>query len=51
LERAFAHYRAQGRRAVLLGVDSDSPTGAHRLYEKVGMRPHRVIDAWALAIG
>jgi ribosomal protein S18 acetylase RimI-like enzyme len=47
LQRAFARYRDEGRGAVLLGVDSDSPTGAQRLYESVGMRPHRVIDAWS----
>jgi ribosomal protein S18 acetylase RimI-like enzyme len=51
LQRAFAYYRDEGRRAVLLGVDSSSPTGAQRLYERVGMRPHRVIDAWSLDIG
>ncbi len=51
LQRAFAYYRDRGCVAVLLGVDSDSPTGANHLYEKVGMRPHRVIDAWSLPIG
>jgi ribosomal protein S18 acetylase RimI-like enzyme len=50
LRRAFAYYRDRGRQAVSLGVDSDSPTGANHLYEKVGMRPHRVIDAWSLPI-
>jgi hypothetical protein len=35
---------------VQLGVDSESPTGAVRLYERVGMRPLRVIDAWSLPI-
>jgi ribosomal protein S18 acetylase RimI-like enzyme len=50
LQRAFARYRDEGRGAVLLGVDSSSPTGAQRLYERVGMRPHRVIDAWSLDI-
>ena len=50
LQRAFAYYRDRGFVAVQLGVDSDSPTGANHLYEKVGMRPHRVIDAWSLPI-
>ncbi|MFN8159080.1 MAG: GNAT family N-acetyltransferase [Candidatus Nanopelagicales bacterium] len=48
LERAFAMYAERGLRGVQLGVDSTSPTGANHLYEGVGMRPHRVIDAWAL---
>ena len=48
LRRSFARYAAQGRRGVQLGVDSTSPTGANHLYESVGMRPHRVIDAWSL---
>lgn len=47
LIRAFRHYRDRGRAGVLLAVDSDSPTGAQHLYEKVGMRAVRVIDAWA----
>jgi ribosomal protein S18 acetylase RimI-like enzyme len=46
LERAFRYYRDRGRAGVQLGVDSDSPTGANHLYEKVGMRPVRVIDAF-----
>ena len=29
------------------GVNCESPTGANHLYESVGMRPHRVIDAWS----
>ena len=48
LQRAFARYAERGLRGVQLGVDSTSPTGANHLYESVGMRPHRVIDAWAL---
>ena len=50
LHRAFHYYRDRGRAAVLLGVDSTSPTGANHLYEKVGMRPVRVIDAWNLTL-
>lgn len=50
LRRSFERYAARGRVAVQLGVDSESPTGANHLYESVGMRPHRVIDAWALAL-
>ncbi|HET7902141.1 MAG TPA: GNAT family N-acetyltransferase, partial [Candidatus Nanopelagicales bacterium] len=48
LRRAFAAYAERGLRGVQLGVDSTSPTGANHLYESVGMRPHQVIDAWAL---
>lgn len=39
LLNTFDHYRARGRRAVQLGVDSQNTTGATRLYEGVGMRP------------
>ena len=48
LLRAFRYYRDRGRAGVMLAVDSDSPTGANHLYESVGMRPVRVIDAWSL---
>ncbi len=44
LADAFACYRDAGRARVLLHVDSDSPTGATRLYEAVGMTPDLVID-------
>ena len=47
LERSFRYYRDRGRAGVQLSVDSDSPTGANHLYEKVGMRPVRIIDAFA----
>ena len=50
LERAFDYYRGRGMVGVQLGVDSASPTGANHLYEKVGMTPHRVIDAWSRPI-
>lgn len=46
LERAFLYYRDLGRSGVQLSVDSDSPTGANHLYEKVGMRASRIMDAW-----
>lgn len=46
LERAFLYYRDLGRSGVQLSVDSDSPTGANHLYEKVGMRARRIMDAW-----
>jgi ribosomal protein S18 acetylase RimI-like enzyme len=39
LATAFAEYRRRGKRGVSLGVDAESPTGANRLYERVGMRP------------
>jgi ribosomal protein S18 acetylase RimI-like enzyme len=47
LARSFAYYRGRGRSGVQLDVDSANATGATRLYEKAGMRPHRVIDAWS----
>jgi ribosomal protein S18 acetylase RimI-like enzyme len=47
LTRAFLYYRDRGRAGVQLGVDSTSPTGADKLYAKVGMHVVREIDAWA----
>ena len=37
LLNAFAEYKRRGYEAVALDVDADSPTGATRLYESVGM--------------
>jgi mycothiol synthase len=39
LLHAFGEMRRRGRRKVVLGVDSDSPTNALHLYEKAGMHP------------
>ncbi|MGD9955958.1 MAG: N-acetyltransferase family protein [Candidatus Nanopelagicales bacterium] len=50
LRRAFVHYRDKGRAGVQLGVDSTSPTGADKLYRKVGMDVLREIDAWSLQL-
>jgi ribosomal protein S18 acetylase RimI-like enzyme len=46
LLRAFEQARAKGRAGVQLGVDAANETGATALYESVGMRPVRVIEAW-----
>jgi ribosomal protein S18 acetylase RimI-like enzyme len=46
LRRAFVHYRDLGRTATQLGVDATNTTGAVALYEKVGMRPARIVDAY-----
>ena len=37
LYRSFAEFWARGVTRVTLGVDADSPTGATKLYERVGM--------------
>ncbi len=37
LHASFARYAAEGRNAVKLHVDAESPTGATHLYESVGM--------------
>jgi len=39
LTHAFAEYWQRGQKTVCLGVDASSPTGATRLYERVGMSP------------
>ncbi len=41
LRRAFAEFRHRGLKRAGLGVDAQSPTGATRLYERVGMRIFR----------
>ncbi len=41
LREAFAELRRRGLPRAYLGVDSENPTGAMRLYESVGMRPRR----------
>jgi mycothiol synthase len=38
LQHAFAEFRRRGERTVRLGVDTENPTGATRLYERAGMR-------------
>jgi mycothiol synthase len=43
---AFAMFRARGQRAVSLGVDSQSITGATRLYERAGMYVERRHDLY-----
>lgn len=45
IEAACAHFRAAGFDHAMLGVDSDSLTGAYRLYESLGFRPlHRQVQ-------
>ena len=46
LLRAFAEARRRSIAAVELNVDSESPTGATRLYEGVGMRAIRSFERW-----
>jgi GNAT superfamily N-acetyltransferase len=41
----------RGIRAAMLAVDSESPTGATRLYERAGMHEHRRIDVFVKAFG
>lgn len=50
LRRAFVHYRDLGRTATLLGVDATNTTGAVALYEKVGMRPVLVMEAYEIEV-
>ena len=37
LQHAFAEFYRRGKRRVALGVDSENPSGATRLYERAGM--------------
>ena len=46
LRQAFRELSARGRTGCDLHVDSDSVTGATRLYERVGMRAHPRFATW-----
>ena len=46
LRRTFALLHARGLRRVRLSVDSENPTGATRLYERVGMSVLRQSNTW-----
>jgi mycothiol synthase len=51
LRRSFATFARRGLRQVLLSVDADNPTGATRLYERVGMRVVNRWDWWERSLG
>jgi mycothiol synthase len=46
LHHTFREFQARGATGVGLGVDAESLTGAHRLYESVGMRVVRRFDTY-----
>jgi mycothiol synthase len=46
LRRSFEMLSDRGLRRVLVSVDAENPTGATRLYERVGMRVIRGWDLW-----
>ena len=46
LRRSFATFSDRGVRRVILNVDAENPTGATRLYERVGMRIATRWDLW-----
>jgi mycothiol synthase len=46
LRHAFRELHTRGLRRVGLSVDAESPTGAMRLYERVGMRVAVRSDTW-----
>jgi mycothiol synthase len=51
LHRSFATFARRGCRRVLLNVDAENPTGATRLYERVGMRVVNRWDWWERSSG
>lgn len=51
LRHAFGAFYARGARAVGLGVDAQSPTGATRLYERAGMRVTERYDTMEKVLG
>jgi ribosomal protein S18 acetylase RimI-like enzyme len=50
LQHVFGEFRRRGRKRAGLGVDTESLTGATRLYEKAGMHVTRQIDAYELEL-
>jgi ribosomal protein S18 acetylase RimI-like enzyme len=46
LRQAFARDARAGRIGTILHVDTNNPTPALGVYERVGMRPVLVIDVW-----
>lgn len=46
LRHSFATFARRGVRRVVLNVDTDNPTGATALYERVGMRVGKRWDMW-----
>ena len=51
LRHSFAEFHRRGFPRVALGVDADSPTGAPRLYERVGMHVVRRVDFYEKPLG
>ncbi|HET9322435.1 MAG TPA: GNAT family N-acetyltransferase [Gaiellaceae bacterium] len=51
LLHAFGEFHGRGFHGVGLGVDAESLTGAHRLYERAGMRVFRSYDIYEKALG
>jgi hypothetical protein len=47
--QAFAAFRERGLMRAGLGVDAESLTGAHRLYESAGMRVSASFDIYEKA--
>jgi mycothiol synthase len=50
LRHSFRALHERGYRCVRLSVDAESPTGAVRLYERVGMRVVRQSNTWQLEL-
>jgi ribosomal protein S18 acetylase RimI-like enzyme len=51
LQRAFATFAARELPRVMLNVDAANPTGAVRLYERLGMRTVRGWDVYEKRVG
>ena len=51
LQESFRRIRATGETVAALGVDSENPTGATRLYERAGMRVLWQADVWEKELG
>ena len=51
LLRSFVTFARRGCLQVLLNVDAENPTGATKLYERVGMRVVNQWDLWERSLG
>ncbi len=50
LQAGLQQLKTVGMDLAKLSVDADSPTGAHRLYQKVGFRPLKTWFAWVKSL-
>ena len=50
IARVLEQSRSRDLTHATLGVDTESPTGAHTLYGRLGFRPVTQLDMWGLDV-